>query len=217
MFTGLIEGLGEIIAVKQIATQRRLTIRTMFPCYDVKIGDSVAVNGACLTVENGENHDDYAIISMFVSAETLRCTTLGSFHVGTIVNLERAMICGGRFGGHIVAGHIDAVGTVIDSCWEGISICYTITYPAELASEIVPKGSITLDGISLTVNQCNDSQFSVNLIPETQKVTSAMNWRKNDKINIETDILGKYVSHVLQNCTRNRSSLETLLLENGFM
>jgi len=235
MFTGLVHGQGKISVIERLGMQSRIGVNVLCSMPKLTIGESIAVNGACLTVEHAQEHIFYA----FVSAETLRHTTLGRLQVGSLVNLERALRMGDPLGGHIVSGHIDAVGTVQEITDEGMSKRVCVAFPNELAPEIVAKGSITIDGISLTVNACDTNSFTVNIIPETWRVTTATMWKKGYSVNLETDILGKYVhryltlsssaekqgEHVLQNTYQNathcniKSNELTLqmLQENGFI
>ena len=199
----------------------RLRIRTCFPMPGLTIGESIAVNGVCLTVEQGQEHADYAVFSAYASAESLRKTNLGQLISGSNVNLERALALGDRLGGHIVSGHIDAVATIRSIAAEGESRRITLEFPAELAAEVVTKGSVTLDGISLTINDCDEFSLTVNIIPETWHVTTASGWKQGSSVNMETDILGKYVRRCLslsgtaKTPQKSDISLE-LLRANGF-
>jgi len=223
MFTGLIQGQGEIVAAERFDTQMRIRVRTLFPLPGVAIGESIAVNGACLTVETRQDYADSAVFSAFVSDETLRRTTLGSLIPGARVNLERALAMGERLGGHMVSGHVDAVSTVREVVPKGESRCVTLDFPQELAPEVAAKGSVALDGISLTVNECDLHSLTVNLIPETWRVTTASSWKKGTAVNLETDILGKYVRRCLTLQSAGTLSPKTgdisleLLRDNGFI
>jgi riboflavin synthase len=161
---------------------------------DLKIGDSVSINGTCLTVvTKGER--DFAVE---ISPETLSVTTLGHLSVGAPVNLERAMKLNERIGGHLVAGHVDGVGTIRSRHQEGNAIFFTIEAPADILRYCVVKGSVTVDGISLTINEVGDHGFTVAIIPHTAKVTTLGLKQVNDTVNLESDLIGKYVERLLQ-------------------
>jgi riboflavin synthase len=161
---------------------------------DLKIGDSVSVNGTCLTVTTKGERD----FVVEVSPETLSVTTLGQWTPGTPVNLERAMKLNERIGGHLVAGHVDGVGTIRSRHQEGNAIFFTIEAPSDILRYCVTKGSITVDGISLTINEVADHSFSVAIIPHTAKVTTLGLKQVNDTVNLESDLIGKYVERLLQ-------------------
>ena len=189
MFTGIIEEKGKIKAIKRGAASSVLKIEGSIIFDDLRIGDSVAVNGVCLTatkIEGGTFEAD-------VMHETLSRTGLGSLRPGSSVNLERAMAADGRFGGHIVSGHIDGQGTVRDIKRDDNAIWYYIEAPAEIMRYIVEKGSIAIDGISLTVAKVTDTTFAVSIIPHTAAETTLSERKTGDKVNLENDIIGKYV------------------------
>jgi len=193
MFTGLIQGKGRIEAVEARGAETRLKIRTLFDLPQIVPGESIAVNGACLTVETfGENW-----FTVYASAETLTHTSLGALKTGSLVNLERALALGDRLGGHMVSGHVDCLATVADIKPAGESRVYTLSFPAEYGALVVPKGSVTLDGISLTVNDCGPESLSVNIIPATQQGTTISGWTPGTRVNMETDLIGKYVQSML--------------------
>lgn len=193
MFTGLVQGLGRIEAVDARGGQSRLDIRALFDLPNIVLGESIAVNGACLTVETfGQNR-----FSVYASAETLAHTSLGALKSGSQVNLERALALGDRLGGHLVSGHVDCLATVADIKPAGESRIYTLSFPAEYGQLVVPKGSVALDGISLTVNDCGPDHLSVNIIPATQRETTISAWRPGTPVNMETDLIGKYVKNML--------------------
>ncbi|MBF0248261.1 MAG: riboflavin synthase [Alphaproteobacteria bacterium] len=172
---------------------RRFEIETAFDTADIAIGGSVAHDGACMTVvDKGDGW--YAIE---VSAESLSKTTLGSWDVGRRMNLERAMRLGDELGGHIVSGHVDGVGEILTRAPEGDSVRFTFRAPDALAKYLAPKGSITIDGVSLTVNEVNGSEFGVNIIPHTQTATTLGARRAGDKVNLEIDMLARYVARLL--------------------
>lgn len=193
MFTGLVMGMGRIEAADNRGAETRFRIRTLFTLTDIELGESIAVNGVCLTVETfGENW-----FTAYASRETMSVTSLGDLKVGSTVNLERAMAIGDRFGGHIVSGHVDCLAKVAEVRPAGESKTYKLTFNAANGKYVIPKGSITLDGISLTVNDCGPDWLEVNIIPETQKTTTISGWTAGTKVNMETDIIGKYVERMV--------------------
>ncbi len=221
MFTGIIHGQGEITTLRSSGSEMRLAVRTFFALDNVRIGESIAVNGVCLTVESGTNQT----FTAYASAETMQCTNLGLLHIGGRVNLERALAVGDRLGGHIVSGHVDCLAKVASIEHVGQSRCIRITFPSQYAPEILAKGSVTLDGISLTVNACGSTFLEVNVIPETWAVTTVGQWSVGSTVNLETDIIGKYVRHMLKpwhndtsvNTENSQTVTEALLQEHGFI
>lgn len=191
MFTGLIEACGEATAIQQEDHGIRLTVQAADSMMDgtTEIGDSVAINGCCLTVIEM----DGSAWSFEAGEETLSKTNLGDFVVGSPVNLERALPANGRLGGHFVQGHVDGVGQVAAINTDGDWTDMHFQLPPELTGQLVPKGSIAVDGISLTVVSVTDDQFNVALIPHTLAATTLGKRQVGDRVNIETDILGKYV------------------------
>ncbi len=192
MFTGLIEEMGTVKSIKRRAKSMELTISGKEVIKDTKKGDSISVNGVCLTVSQLASLP----VSQFkidVGAETLRRTSLGELRIGEKVNLERALKMGERLGGHFVTGHIDGVGIIRKRIKEGDTFLFEIEAPNEIMNYIIPKGSITLDGISLTIVDFNKNRFSVSIIPHTLEVTTLGLKRVGDKVNLEADIIGKYV------------------------
>jgi riboflavin synthase len=194
MFTGIVEEMGAVTSVEKTLAGTRMTILASAVMGDLKVGDSVSVNGTCLTVVTKREQN----FVVEVSPETLSVTTLGHLSGGAPVNLERAMKLNERIGGHLVAGHVDGVGTVRTRHQDGNAIVFTIEAPSEILRYCVPKGSITLDGISLTINEVGDHSFSVAIIPHTAKVTTLGLKQVNDTVNLETDLIGKYVERLLQ-------------------
>jgi len=193
MFTGLVMGRGRLEVVEARGGETRLKIRALFELPGIVLGESIAVNGACLTVEScGENW-----FTVYASAETLSHTSLGGLKTGGQVNLERALALGDRLGGHLVSGHVDCLAVVTDIKPAGESRVYTLNFPAEFGPLVVAKGSVTLDGISLTVNDCGRDFLSVNIIPATQEATTISGWTPGAKVNMETDLIGKYVRNML--------------------
>jgi riboflavin synthase len=193
MFTGIITDLG---AVKSIAAaaSTRFEITTAYDLATVAIGASIACAGVCLTVV--EKSGDYFTVD--VSNETLAHTTLGGWQVGQPINLERPLRAGDELGGHIVSGHVDAVSQVIDRKPDGASVRFTFTLPGGLAGYIAPKGSITVDGVSLTVNEVEEGYFGVNLIPHTLEVTSLGTLRAGTSVNIEIDVVARYLARLIR-------------------
>ena len=214
MFTGIIEEVGTVKAVQHSGSNSFIRIEAKKVLEDVHLGDSIAVNGVCLTV----THFDSTTFQADVMNETLSRSSLGSLRNGSPVNLERAMAAGGRFGGHIVSGHIDGTGTVSDIRNDGIAVWYTISANADILRYIVEKGSIAIDGISLTVAKVTDDSFSVSIIPHTASVTILGTKKVGDIVNLENDIVGKYVEKLMKPAQAQKSGLtmETLA-KNGFI
>lgn len=216
MFTGLVAELGTVQRLDRQGESYYLTISAVKVMQNLKIGDSVAVNGACLTVVN--MHD--SVFTADVMPETVRLTNIGSLHAGDKVNLERTLrLCDG-LDGHIVSGHVEGLGTIISRRPEGIADVVEIAAEARLLRYILPKGSIAIDGISLTVTAVTDSSFSVAIIPHTAKETTLGFKGVGDKVNLETDIIGKYVERLLNTGAYGKSEKQldkNILLENGFI
>lgn len=194
MFTGIVEEMGAIASLEKTLVGTRLTILASIVMGDLKIGDSVSVNGVCLTAVSMGERD----FSVEVSPETLSVTTLGGMGAGTPVNLERAMKLNERIGGHLVAGHVDGVGVIRSRHQDGNTIVFEIEAPPEILRYCVAKGSITVDGISLTINDAGAHFFSIAIIPHTAKVTTLALKQVNDPVNLESDLIGKYVERLLQ-------------------
>jgi len=193
MFTGIIEGMGTIQRMLSAGTGKRVTLDAGFVLDGTKVGDSIAVNGACLTAVRVEG----SRFDVDVSPETLSATTLGKGRIGDRVNIERALRISDRLDGHLVSGHIDGVGTLGQRKTAGDAILLTFAVPGALSRYMVKKGSVAVDGISLTINSCNRDGFDVSIIPHTAKVTTLGLRQPGDAVNIETDILGKYVERFL--------------------
>ena len=193
MFTGIIEDLGTVAAIKRSPAGAVLTIRTAMPLARVTLGESIAINGACMTV-TGKGRGTFATD---ISAESLRRTTLGELQPGDRVNLERCLTLDKLIGGHLVSGHVDGVGRLVAIKPEGDSRLYTFEVPAEQARYLVEKGSVAIDGISLTVFGIRGRRFSVALIPHTLKLTTLGFKHPGDAINVESDMLVKYVERIL--------------------
>lgn len=194
MFTGIIEGLGSISAYEKKARDVRLTIQTnAFDCTKIQLGDSIAVNGVCLTaVETGA---DFFVTD--VSAETLSCTTFTNLEKGSSVNLEQALTLATRLGGHLVSGHIDGVGIIKDRSEVGESIRFQVEAPKELCKYIAAKGSICIEGISLTVNVIEGQLFEVNIVPHTMTRTTLQNCRQGHQVNLEVDLVARYLERLV--------------------
>jgi riboflavin synthase len=193
VFTGIIEDLGTVSAIKRSAKGAILTIRTALPLAKISLGDSIAVNGACMTVTSKAR----GAFSMDISEESLRRTVLGDLEAGSRVNLERCLTLDKLIGGHLVSGHVDGVGRIVAIEPEGESRLYTFEIPAAQVHYLVEKGSVTLDGISLTVFNIRNRRFTVALIPHTLKMTTLGFKRPGDRINVESDMLVKYVERIL--------------------
>jgi len=195
MFTGIIEAIGTIKNLKKVQDEWRLTINCLgLELNDVSIGDSISVNGCCLTVVEKDEQS----FAADVSNESMRCTTLGELGEGTGVNLEKAMLASSRFGGHIVSGHVDGVGTLVSSQADGQSLRLVFSAPDELKKYIAAKGSLSIDGASLTVNEVNANQFTINVIPHTQTATIIGNYQINQKVNLEVDLVARYLERLIQ-------------------
>lgn len=215
MFTGIIEEVGKVLRVISGAEWGQLVIEASLVLEKTRIGDSIAVNGTCLTVTSMKDRS----FTADVMAETLRRTNLGGLGNGGSVNLERAMAANGRFGGHIVSGHIDGTGTISELRQEGNAVWVTIDAPSEVMRYVVEKGSIAIDGISLTVATENQTSFQVSVIPHTGQETTLLKKKKGDIVNLETDIIGKYVQKLIQTPENSQTSSGVtmdFLLENGF-
>jgi riboflavin synthase len=213
MFTGLIEDTGRVASFQRRGEAGVITVETALPTADIAIGDSVAVNGACLTVTARSDRS----LTFDVSPESISRTTIGNLRSGGRVNLERALRLGDRLGGHIVSGHVDCEGRLSRSESRSGNQLMQFTVPSAHARYLVEKGSVTVDGISLTVNEVSDDGFSVNIIPHTYSSTTLENLRIGDRVNIETDIIGKYVER-LTSPWRSEGGLSIkTLVENGFI
>lgn len=195
MFTGLIEIVGKVEEIEVVGDARHLKIGINDKTYlsDAQIGESIAVSGTCLTVTSFG--DDYFVTEAI--EETLRRTSIGRLQVGDSVNLERALKANARLGGHIVQGHVDGVGAIVGVREEGEGWWITFEPPLELMKHIVEKGSICIDGISLTVANVAYSRFSVALIPHTREVTTAGSWTEGKSVNLEVDVIAKYVERLM--------------------
>lgn len=192
MFTGIVTDLGKVRKIEQRG-DTRIEIETSYDMDDVEIGASIACSGPCLTVvEKGPGW-----FAVEASAETLDKTGVGDWEIGTPVNLERAMRIGDELGGHIVSGHVDAVATIVEMTPEGDSVRFTFETPEEFSKYIAPKGSVSLDGVSLTVNEVQGNCFGVNIISHTQGATTFGSRQVGDRINMEIDTIARYVARIL--------------------
>lgn len=215
MFTGIVEEMGRVELIKRGQHSAILTIGAKKVLEETKIGDSIAVNGICLTVTSLTSKS----FTADVMHETLNRSSLAKLLPGSHVNLERAMPANGRFGGHIVSGHVDGIGKIVGIKEDDISIWYRIQTTPEIMRYIVEKGSITIDGISLTVADITDQDFSISAIPHTVSQTILKEKRQGDVVNLETDILGKYVEKLVgtsQTEQKKSSITREFLLQQGF-
>jgi riboflavin synthase len=213
MFTGLIETTGRVAAFSRQGEAGLLSVASDLPTEEIAIGDSVAINGACLTVTAKSSSS----LTFDVSPETLTRTTIGKLRSGDRVNLERAMKLGDRLGGHIVSGHVDCCGKLSRSETRSGNHLLQFAIPSAHARYLVEKGSVTIDGISLTVNSVTQEGFSVNIIPHTMANTTLAQLRSGDTVNIETDIIGKYVERLTTPWKTGAGLTLKTLSENGFL
>jgi riboflavin synthase len=193
MFTGIIEDKGKVLRVEYRGQEKKLTIELPTYLTEVQLGDSININGVCLTVVQKKEQG----IELDMSQETLQKTILRELRVGDQVNLERALTLTGRLGGHIVTGHIDGIGEIIEKKKERDFLRLRIRIPESISRYVVQKGSIAIDGISLTVNECKAAEIQLTLIPYTIEKTTLLDKKVGDQVNVETDILGKYVEKLL--------------------
>lgn len=218
MFTGIIESVGQVQSIQKLGGDIRVSIQTDLDMSDVHLGDSIATNGICLTVvefaKNGYAAD--------VSLESLSRTTLGQWQVGQAVNVEKAMLPTTRFGGHIVSGHVDAIGTITQLSKEARSLYFEVEAPKALAKYLAEKGSITVDGISLTINHLRGNVLSLNLIPHSAARTNIHTWQIGTLVNLEVDVLARYIERLLlgdkaaESTTKTDISLD-FLAQHGFL
>jgi riboflavin synthase len=193
MFTGIVTDLGKVRSIEKCG-DTRITIETAYDTSGIDMGASIACSGPCLTVvDKGPGW-----FAVEASAETLARTTIGAWRVGTRVNLERPVKVGEELGGHIVSGHVDGVAKVAETKPEGDSVRFEFAVPAPLKKYIAPKGSVAIDGVSLTVNQVEGAKFGVNIIPHTRQVTTFGTLKKGDRVNLEIDTIARYVARLLE-------------------
>ena len=215
MFTGLVIGMGEVTRVVSDRRESRFSFRPLFPAPAWVKGESIAVNGACLSVETFNQMS----FTAYASQETLRLTNLSGLTVGSRVNLERALALGDRMGGHMVSGHVDGLADLEAIRDAGSSRVLRVRFPEVFSSQVITKGSVALDGISLTVNSCGSGFLEVNVIPETQDTTTMGSWVVGQKLNFETDMIAKYVERMLdawRNAAPESRLTMDFLRENGF-
>ena len=218
MFTGLVEGIGEVKEIQRVREDMRLIIRPQFDMSDSREGDSISVNGVCLSIAGIQG----GVFSMDVSGETLSRSTMGQLKPGDKVNLERALRLGDRLGGHLVSGHVDGVGKILKKEQKERSWLFRVGIDEGLARYTVEKGSIAVEGISLTINDCQDTYFEVNIIPHTAQETTILKKRVGDLVNIEADMIGKYVEKFFQRqsapseAKRSSRINEEMLKKHGF-
>lgn len=195
MFTGIVSGIGTL----QERQGARFVIACPYKRASLALGASIACNGSCLTiVEIGKANGKGALFTVEVSNETLARTTLGAWQPGRRINLERALTLGDELGGHLVYGHVDGVGTIVSTTPEGGSMRFVFEAPPELARFVASKGSVAIDGISLTVNEVEGNRFGVNIIPHTQAVTTLGQAKPGQRVNLEVDMLARYVQRLLE-------------------
>jgi riboflavin synthase len=214
MFTGLIETVGELVSIERRGASGTLTVKTSLPLDEVALGASIAVNGACLTVVRKGG----GTVSFDISPETVDRTGFKNLKAGSPLNIERAMRLSDRLDGHLVSGHIDCVATITGRRDVAGNTIFTFRFPAEFAKYIAAKGSVAIDGISLTVNTVSADTFSVNVIPHTAGKTNLMGKRVGDEVNIETDLLCRYLERLLGGRDSKEGGLTLdMLAKNGYV
>ncbi len=215
MFTGLIEDVGALVRVAVTGKAAKLSVRTQLPTSEIALGDSVAVNGACLTVEAHEGN----VIHFHALQETLSRTNLGQATAGTALNLERALRVGDRLGGHLVSGHVDATAPVLQVGKEGDDLVLVVSLPDDLRELVIMKGSIAVNGVSLTVARLERDRFGVCIIPHTWTHTNLSRLHRGDLVNLEVDMIGRYVLRRLEVQAEGSSSKVSLeqLEKAGFL
>lgn len=212
MFTGIIEELGTVKKITRASDKQRITLSCKTVLEDIHLGDSIAVNGVCLTVVDY----DGSCFSADVMNETFSRSSLGALFSGSFVNLERAMSAQGRFGGHMVSGHIDGTGTIKDIRKDANAVWFEITAGEEIIDCIVEKGSIAIDGISLTVAKVTKNSFQVSVIPHTLEATILGKRKRGDTVNLENDVVGKYIKKFTDKSQYSKGLTKEFLLSNGF-
>jgi riboflavin synthase len=214
MFTGIIENKGRVLRVEYRGQEERLTLEIPMDLTDLKLGDSININGVCLTVIEKKGQ----AIGVDLSLETLEKTILGKLKEGDKVNLERALRLTDRLGGHIVTGHIDGIGVILEKRRERDFLGLRVRIPPSISRYVVQKGSIAIDGISLTVNQCQGEEIQITLIPHTIEKTTLIDKKVGDQVNVEADILGKYVEKMLDRGVGESKRVDlSFLKEHGFV
>ncbi len=213
MFTGIVENKGKVSRIEYRGQEKRLTLEIPMDLTDLKLGDSINIDGVCLTVVEKKGQT----IGLDLSAETLGKTILGELKEGDKVNLERALRLADRLGGHIVTGHIDGIGVIVEKRKERDFFSLRVRIPRFLSKYVVQKGSIAIDGISLTVNDCQGEEIQMTLIPYTLERTTLIDKREGDRVNVETDILGKYVEKMVDRAEGESRRVDlSFLKEHGF-
>jgi len=212
MFTGLIEGTGKVVKVEPRGKDMRLSIESSFDLEGLEIGESLSVDGVCLTVVTWERRS----FTVDVSQETLSRSILEQRRVGDHVNLERALRLGDRLGGHLVNGHIDGKARVISRKRRGESVVLEFEVDGSLARYIIEKGSVAINGVSLTVNRCDEKSFEVNVVPHTARVTTIGKLKEGNQVNIEVDMIGKYVEKFVRD-PKNRGSSASKGVDSDFL
>lgn len=215
MFTGIVEEIGRVLDLEESSGIWTISIGCKKVLEDISTGDSISVNGVCLTAKDFT----WDSFKADIMAETMRITNLGSLKKDAPVNLERAMRAGGRFGGHMVSGHIDGVGSIEDFRYEGDSIWVSIAAPQDILKYIIYKGSVAIDGISLTVSYVDNTMFKVTIIPHTQVATTLTQKTIGDIVNIECDMVAKHIERFLQGVNIGEKTTVDIdfLKENGFI
>jgi riboflavin synthase len=220
MFTGIIEGLGTISGIQPSNQGKKITVKSDFFLENTKIGDSIALNGACLTAVEIRGNS----FQVDVAPETLSMSILSHAKIGDRVNLERALRLSDRLDGHLVSGHVDGIGKIKERKNQGNAIIITVEIPDTISRYIIKKGSVAVDGVSLTVNACNSNSFQISIIPHTAKLTTVGFKRIGDQVNIETDMIGKYIERFItqkagdSESQTNRSSIDMeFLAKKGFL
>lgn len=214
MFTGIIQSVGKIISIIPSGVDTRLSVDVgNMPFDNVEMGESISINGACMTVVSFDKNS----FSVDVSRESLAMTKLGRLEIGSSVNLERAMRLSDRLGGHLVSGHVDGVGQITQRVSEGQSVRFSVSAPEELAKYIAHKGSVCIDGVSLTVNEVHGSEFSLQIIPHTLQETIFSDYSVGDEVNIEVDLIARYLERLLMTTEELPSSVTMeQLVKAGF-
>ena len=214
MFTGIIEDKGRVLRVEYQGQKKRLTLELPMNLTEVQLGDSININGVCLTIVEKRGQT----IELDLSPETLQRTALGGLREGDLVNLERALRVMDRLGGHIVTGHIDAIGIIVEKRKEIDFLDLKIRIPKAISRYVVRKGSIAIDGVSLTVNEYQGEEIQLTLIPYTLEKTTLMHKKVGDQVNVETDVLGKYVEKLLDREDKKSKGVTlSFLKEHGFI
>ncbi len=214
MFTGIIENRGKVIRMEHRGQEKQLTLELSIDLTEVQLGDSININGVCLTVVEKRRQ----AVVLDLSSETLQRTVLGELKKGDQVNFERALRLADRLGGHLVTGHIDGVGVITEKRKEQDFINLKIQIPKFVSKYVVQKGSVAIDGISLTVNQCEDEAIGITLIPYTLAKTTLIDKKVGDRVNVEADIIGKYVEKMMNRGNQKSKGVDlSFLMEHGFV